>query len=242
MQQTKISLLILTKNEEENIGPILKAIKAWSYDQPNLSIEVAIVDDSSDATTDIARKLGVNVVKGKGKGLGHSYLLGLRWALQHDPRWIITVDGDGQVDLTEMNRFLDCANENQADLVLGSRFIEKGLIQYQYPKANFLGIILLATYLRFISGETITDSHGGIRVYSKKAALSVRLRGQHTYVQESILSVAKSGLKIIEIQSSWLPRAFGTSKVVRSKFQYFCKMAWPLIVSGIECKIHRLRT
>ena len=231
---------MLTKNEESTIQDVILKINSWLQSNSEINSSLAIVDDSVDRTCERASSQGVQVVKGQGRGLGHSYLLGLNWALKQNPEYILTLDGDGQVDLVELSIFWKTAVEENMDLVLASRFLEKNKIGYIYPSCNRYGVAMLTWFMNFTSGVNITDSHGGIRLYSARAAKAIRLRGLHTYVQESILSIASSKFKIKEISSAWKPRSQGQSRVVRSRTKYMVKMFFPLMLTGIGCVYRRM--
>lgn len=241
MKQKKVLALILTKNEAATIHDVISEIRAWALDRTDMDLQVGLVDDSTDETRTIARELGVMVIEGQGRGLGHSYGLGLRRALEQNVEYLFTIDGDGQTDLSELETFWNSMNRQNLDLVLGSRFLDGDRIEYEYPKINRLGVLLLSWYMSLVSGVRITDSHGGLRLYSRRAIESIRLRGSHTYVQESILSVARENLKIEEVASKWNPRRSGGSRVVNSKLEYFIKMAWPLAAAGIDSLCRRAR-
>jgi hypothetical protein len=213
-------LILLTKNEEDNIVSVSNEIKALE----NPPLRVIVVDDSIDSTKEKISGLDWQVVSGHGQ-LGAAYQMGLNLAESYSCEYVITMDGDGQADPKEIENFLRSAREQNADLVLGSRFLDKELVKYSYPAVNRMGVFLLASYLSLETGQKISDSHGGIRCHSMRACKTIRVRGQHTYVQESIVSAHRQGLKIIEIPSQWRPRNFGESKVVNSVLRYAVRVA-----------------
>src|SRR5262245_34188198 len=130
-------VVIPTRNEEKSIeaviGEIRGAFDGSRYDR----LEILITDDSSDATRSIARRAGAHVVNGGGEGLGAAMFRGLKESLAFDPDVIVTIDGDGQTDAkTEIPRFIGVIERDEADLVLGSRFKQEGLVQYRYKFIN----------------------------------------------------------------------------------------------------------
>ncbi len=240
MKQKKVVALILAKNEEATIDAVIDGIKEWEKGFSSLSLEIAVVDDSDDKTPQIAKAMGAQVVKGENRGLGHSCAIGIHWALQRGADYVFTIDGDGQTALSEMERFWTTRQKTGADLVLGSRFLGGDHIKYRYPLGNRIGVFLLSKYLTLATGTPITDSHGGLRLYTKAAAASIFLTANHSYVQESILCVAIAGLKIVEIESIWNERVHGYSRVVHSRSKYIRKMAIPLIRTGSRALWYRL--
>lgn len=231
----------MAKNEEATIDAVIDGIKEWGKGFSALDLQIAVVDDSEDRTPEIAAEMGASVVKGEGRGLGHSYAIGVSWALNQGADFIFTIDGDGQTALSEMDRFWSTRQEMECDLVLGSRFLGGDHIKYRYPVGNRIGVYLLSKYLTLTTGTAITDSHGGLRLYTREAASAIRLTADHSYVQESILCVAGRGLKIVEIESIWNERVHGDSRVVHSRSKYIRKMAIPLVRTGSRALWQRLR-
>ncbi len=215
----KLSLALFTKNEELALVKLLTEIENLNIDFK----EKIIVDDSHDKTPDIAAAFGFTVIRGQ-NSLGGAFVKMLEFFKAHPVDYVVTMDGDGQADPREIQRFIDTAITQKADLVLGSRFLDTHLINYKYPHTNRWGVFLLSLYLRLETGFKITDSHGGLRCYSQKFIESCKLLGRHTYVQESILHARDFHLNVHEIPSAWLTRRHGSSRVVRSKLEYILKV------------------
>ena len=222
MSSNDVSFVIPTKNEQETIGNIINEIQEICH-KNNISIrEIIVTDDSIDKTRDIADSKGATIVIGGGKGLGTAMLKGLKHAMKSGADIIVSIDGDGQVDLNEIPLFIKEVSHQHADMVLGSRFKEKnkGLIDYPYPLINRFGIFILSFILRRLTKLNLTDSHGGIRAMSSHVVNELELIGTHTYVQESIIDAQEKGFKIIEIPSRWLKRKHGKSRAVLSIAKY----------------------
>lgn len=237
MSHEKVSFVIPTKNEEQTIASIINTIRDICEQNKIAIYEIIITDDSHDGTRSIASKLGAQVVVGGGKGLGHAMLKGLKRAAHNNPDIIIAIDADGQVDLNEIPIFIDEMKKHSADLVLGSRFIKPGLVEYKYPFINRLGTRVLSGILRNLTKLPLTDSHGGIRAMNTHVVGELELIGTHTYVQESIIDASENGFKVIEIPSRWLKREHGSSRVVFSIPKYvFYTLPVLILRSGIHIK------
>ena len=222
MNLRNVSFVIPTKNEQETIGEIIRDIRKICH-KSNISIrEIIITDDSTDKTREIANDNGATIVIGGGKGLGTAMLKGLKYAIKASPDIVISIDGDGQVDLSEIPLFIESMVHQRADMVLGSRFKEKekALVHYRYPFINRIGIFILSFILKRLTTLSLTDSHGGIRAMNPHVVNELELIGTHTYVQESIIDAHENGFKIIEIPSRWLKRSHGGSRVVSSIPEY----------------------
>lgn len=209
-------LVIPSKNEaariERTITELYEVFEKQSLPRP----VILLTDDSRDETRSIAKQLGAVVINGGGKGLGAAMYKGLKAALDYDPEVIIAYDADGQSDPDEIPLFIDPIREDRADMVLASRFLKPGLLQYHYPLLNRFGTVVLAAILRAFTGLPHTDSHGGIRSMRPEVVAELEMLGTHTYVQEAIIDAHEKGFRIIEVPSAWLKREHGKSRVVAS--------------------------
>ena len=220
MPQLKVCVLVPTKNEAASIRDVIRSIHAafdlFRYEPPH----VIVVDDSTDDTRRIAADAGATVLVGGGRGLGSAMYDGLKAAAGLDCDFILSIDGDGQADLAEVERFLQPLERNEADLVLASRFRQEGLVKYHYKFLNNFGTRVLSAMLRRFTGLPLTDSHGGIRAMRREAAAELEMLGSPTYVQETIIDAVEKGFRVVELPSVWKPRLHGKSRVVSSIPKY----------------------
>ncbi len=212
----KICAVLPTKNEEASIAAVIEGLRAEVKRLGHDLVGIIIADDSTDRTRRLAKALGATVIIGEGKGLGYAMWKGLKAALRCGPDIIISMDADGQSEVGELERFLKPVIDDEADLVLGSRFKTKGLISYPYRFKNRLGIRILVRLLRKFTKLPLTDSHGGLRAMAPEVAQELEMIGTHTYVQETIIDAKEKGFRIQEIGSAWHPRQAGSSRVVSS--------------------------
>lgn len=232
-------VVIPTRNEQDSIldviAEIRSAFEGLRYDR----VEVLLTDDSHDNTRQRARSVGAHVVSGGGEGLGTAMFRGLKEALRFDPDVIVAIDGDGQTEAKEeIPRFLAEIEADRADMVLGSRFKEAGLVKYQYRTINRLGTRILTHLLNTKTGLRLTDSHGGIRAMKAGVAEDLQMIGSHTYVQETIIDAVEKGYRVVELASAWRVRQHGKSRVVGSISKYvFYTLPVILLRSG-----HHIRT
>ena len=157
-------VVIPTRNEQDSIFGVIAEIRRGFENTRYDDLIFIIADDLSDRTRVIAAENGAYVVHGTGEGLGVAMYRGLKAAVSFEPDVIVAVDGDGQADAAEeIKRFLHPIDHNLADLVLGSRFLQAGLVHYAYRSINRMGTRVLSAFLRAQTGLDLTDSHGGIR-------------------------------------------------------------------------------
>jgi len=212
----RICIVIPTKNEGATIATVIDGVRDGIARLGHEVAAVVITDDSKDQTRRIAKSKGAVVVIGEGKGLGYAMWKGLKVSLKYNPDVIVSMDGDGQSKVDELSRFLEPIIKDEADLVLGSRFKEKGLVKYKYRLKNRTGIFILVRILRYLTKLPLTDSHGGLRAMRAEVVAELEMIGTHTYVQETIIDAHEKGFRITEIPSIWEVRQSGKSRVVAS--------------------------
>jgi glycosyltransferase involved in cell wall biosynthesis len=212
----KITFVFPTRNEENTIESVVDGFRDAVEKLGHEVLEVIVVDDSKDNTRKIARARGAKVLIGGGQGLGLAMYKGLKWSVKSNPDLIIAGDTDGQSDVNELESFINTALNEDIDLVLGSRFLDKKLIKYKYKFINRFGIKILVFIINHLTKLNVTDSHGGIRVYKPEVVNNLELLGTHTYVQETIIDAVEKGFTVKEIPSKWLERESGSSRIVSS--------------------------
>jgi glycosyltransferase involved in cell wall biosynthesis len=216
----RVCVVIPTKNEENSIAKVIDDVKRAIEDAGFGIPLVVVTDDSVDGTEAAAGRAGATVVRAGGIGLGYAMAVGLREAVRTECEYIVSVDGDGQADPSEIPAFLEPLESGRADLVLGSRFLAKGLVKYKYPRFNRVGVLILAWLLTLFSGQRFTDSHGGIRAMRRQVVAELALTGTHSYVQETIIDAVQRGYRVTEVPSAWTKREHGSSRVVASIPRY----------------------
>jgi len=118
-------------NEEISIGSVVLRTRQYVD-------RVIVVDDgSSDRTSEIAKLAGAEVVQlDHNTGKAYALLLGLKHARQTGCSIAVMLDADGQHDPSEIQRVAGLVRIGKADLVIGSRFLEK---QQKIPRYRQIG-------------------------------------------------------------------------------------------------------
>jgi glycosyltransferase involved in cell wall biosynthesis len=160
--------LIPAYNEERFIGSVV--LKARKYVDT-----VMVIDDGSlDQTADIARDAGAVVIRletnrGKGAALG----AGFQKARELRAQAVVILDGDGQHRAEDIPRLLQPILDEQADMVVGSRYLG---IANPAPFYRKVGQRIMTLLTNYSSGVRSTDSWSGFRAFSQKAIESIRFR------------------------------------------------------------------
>jgi glycosyltransferase involved in cell wall biosynthesis len=188
---TSVWIVIPSFNEGPVIDRTLASLGPWL---PN----IAVVDDgSSDETPRLAEAAGVHVLRhpvnlGQGAALG----TGIRYALLQGADFIVTFDADGQHRPEDILMLLATARQQQADVVLGSRFLGAS---DNMPRSRRWLLRTAAAYTRFSTGLELTDAHNGLRLFTRKAAQQMRLRqNRMAHASEIVEWLASSDLRVVE--------------------------------------------
>ncbi len=155
-------------------------------------------DGSTDLTADIARNLGAVVIDhpknlGYGAGINSIFLK----AKEINADILVTFDADGQHRVEDIKTVIEPITKNEADIVIGSRFLGKNDDVPEYRK---LGIKVITKVTNSTLSEKLTDSQSGFRAYNKKALTELSLSDQGMGISTEILIKASSkGMKIAEV-------------------------------------------
>lgn len=184
-------------------------------------IENYVIDDGSkDKTALFAARAGARVISHlKNKGLGMTFAEGIDLALARGADIVVNVDADNQWPPAQMERIVLPIIKGNAEVVLGSRFMGRKMSFY-LPWAKRFGNKVLAILVSFLIGQRLYDVTCGFRAFSREAALNLNLMENFTYTQESILTLAQKGYKIMEVPIFGQERKWGKTKIAGSLFHY----------------------
>lgn len=207
-----VSVIIPVYNEEKTIGDIIKRTRN-SMARLGLSYEVIVVDDCSvDRSAKISLELNTHVLKEeKHHGKGHMLKLGFRHAMG---KFIVTIDSDGSHQPEEIKNILDPLIKNEADFVIGSRFLKKNTKKTKIPRINSIGLKFFNNLIRVLTGAVISDSQSGFRAMKSSVAKTMGLRSTGYEVEsEMLVKALKIPCRIIEVPITFQQRTVGKSKL-----------------------------
>jgi glycosyltransferase involved in cell wall biosynthesis len=163
--------------------------------------QVVVVDDgSSDGTGQVAERAGAEVVRHDGnRGPGAAYRSCFEAARASVADILITLDGDGQHNPEELPRILHPLLAGEADLVIGSRFLD----EYEIPRYRKFGIDIITWLYNLGSSVKVADAQSCYRGYNRKALDSLRIteRG-FGFSVELLVQAREQGLLIKEVPIS----------------------------------------
>jgi glycosyltransferase involved in cell wall biosynthesis len=182
-------------NEEIAIGSVVLRAKKHAG-------TVLVIDDgSSDATADVAAAAGALVLrheqnKGKGAALRNAFLK----ARELNADILVCLDADGQHNPDEIPDLIAPIQDGTADMVIGSRFLEKKSVIPKYRRA---GQEVLTALTNKVSHANVTDSQSGFRAFSKKAIQSLNLEEAGIGIESYTLRAAhEQNLRLVEVPIS----------------------------------------
>jgi hypothetical protein len=226
-------------NEEGAIARVVDEIRAFDP-----AADVVVVDDaSSDATAAVAAGRGATVLRLPfNVGIGGAVQTGIRYARDEGYEVAVRLDGDGQHDASELGKLLGPIQAGEADLVIGSRFVDPGG-KYRPPFARRMGIRIFARLVSVLGGEHVTDTTSGFVALNRVGIELFAVEYPHDYPEvEATLVALRSGLRLRQVQVEMRERQTGTSSItfVRSLY-YIVKVMLALIVASLR-RYPRLQT
>jgi len=181
-------------NEELTIGSVV--LKARKHVD-----EVLVIDDgSTDTTVEVATEAGATVVSHEvNNGYGAAIRSCFNYAKEHDVGTMIILDGDGQHDPSYIPEFINALRTAEADVVIGSRFLEKNN-NNTIPKWRVVGMKVLDVSTRLAGNIKTTDSQSGYRAYSRRAIEKIQITNPDMGAGSEILTqIKENNLKVVEI-------------------------------------------
>jgi glycosyltransferase involved in cell wall biosynthesis len=160
---------------------------------------VIVVDDGSpDDTAALARRGGAVVLQHPlNRGQGAALQTGIEYALRRGAEYIVTFDSDGQHRVEDIAELVRPIHEGRWDISLGSRFL--GAAENISPTRQLL-LLGGVWFTRLVSGVKITDTHNGLRAFSRRAAEKIEITlDRMAHASELIDQIRDCGLPYGEV-------------------------------------------
>jgi glycosyltransferase involved in cell wall biosynthesis len=231
----KVVIGIPAFNEEKNIAKIIIKL------QKVADSIIVCNDGSTDLTKEIAEKMGVEVINhpknlGYGAGIRSIFLK----ASKMEPDILVTFDADGQHKVEDIQSVIQPILNNEADIVIGSRFL-KSETNENVPKYRKFGIKVITEITDSVTDLKLTDAQSGFRAYKKNVLKDIVPSDKGMGVSTEILiKASKKEFKVKEVPieilyegdtSTHNPISHGTS-VIFSTMKY-ASIEHPLKFYGI---------
>lgn len=219
---TNIYIIIPVFNEERVISSVISAVRRAGYRN------IIVVDDgSTDDTYHAARKAGATVVRhAVNRGKGAAVKTGIEAAKILGATVIVTMDGDGQHEATDISRLLAPLSRGY-DVSLGTRMKNPNGMPFVRRIANTTANI--ATWLFY--GLWVSDSQSGFRAYSSRAFNEIQTTtDRYEYDSEVIREMARRRLRFTEVPIKATYTSYSMGKKEKQSF-----------ANGIRTLLHVIR-
>lgn len=196
-----------------NVGPQLPA---------GVSMDIAVINDGSkDRTKEVAEKTGAMVLDLPfNVGIGATVQTGFKYAAENHYDMAVQVDGDGQHDPQFLPALIEPVLNGNADMVIGSRFIDNQGFQSTFIRR--LGIRIFYAVNSLIIRQKITDNTSGFRAYSAKAIQLLADEYPSDYPEpESVIILGLRKFRILEIPVVMKEREGGRSSITLFRSLYY---------------------
>lgn len=235
-QRMKILVIIPAYNEAENIENLINNInESCPY------VDYLVVNDcSEDDTEEILHRIGASYMSNPvNLGIGGTVQGGYAYAKKNGYDIAIQVDGDGQHDISYLKNMIDPIEKGEADIVIGSRFIEKQ--GFQSSTSRRFGINFLSSLIKLCTGIKVKDVTSGFRAVNRKFIDIYANDYPQDYPEpEAIVAGVMYGGRIKEIPVKMRERAGGTSSINLWKSVYYMiKVSLAIIICRISFRVRR---
>ena len=222
-------IIIPAFNESESIQKTIEDIesKDTGFDY------VVINDCSTDNTLDILQSNGFNYVSlPVNLGIGGAVQTGYLYAYENGYDYAVQVDGDGQHDVAYLKGMLEALQKNDANMVIGSRFITNEGFQSTFMRR--VGIVYFTWLIKLLTGATVTDPTSGFRLVNRDVIELFAKDYPKDYPEpESVVAILKKNMKVIEEPVIMKERQGGVSSIRLWKSAYY--MIKVTLAILIEC-------
>lgn len=232
----KILIIIPAYNEADNIVHVVKTMmeQAPQYDY------LVVNDGSTDRTLSICEQenfqyldLSINM------GIGGAVQAGYIYAYKNKYDIAVQMDGDGQHDVAYLEKLLEPIMANEADVVIGSRFLEKE--GFQTSASRRAGINILSGLIRITTGRRVKDVTSGFRAVNRRFIEIYSKDYPMDYPEpEAIVSAIMHLGRVIEVPVQMRAREGGVSSITFKKsIYYMIKVTLAILICRLSYGVRR---
>lgn len=237
-QDKKVLIIIPAYNEAENIEHVVSHMmeEAPQYDY------LVINDGSTDNTLELCQQaqfayldLPINM------GIGGAVQAGYVYASKNHYDIAVQMDGDGQHDIAYLDQMLEPIIKNEADVVIGSRFLEKE--GFQSSASRRIGINILSGLIKLTTGKRIMDVTSGYRAVNRMF-IDIYSKDYPTdYPEpEAIVAAIMHLGRVKEVPVQMRAREGGTSSITFKKsIYYMIKVTLAILICRLSYGVRRAK-
>jgi dolichol-phosphate mannosyltransferase len=227
-----IVVVVPTYNERENLPALAEGILAHP------GFRLLVVDDGSpDGTGAVADELArihpgrMDVLHRTGpRGLGRSYIDGLRRALDSGADLVFQMDADLSHNPEHLPAIAAAASD--FDVVIGSRYL-MGVSVVNWPLHRIFLSAFANRYVRAVTRISVTDCTSGFRCWRREALERIPLdrmvSNGYAFIVEMLFEASRRGCRIGEVPIIFIERRQGQSKVSARVLAESLIVPWRLV-------------
>ncbi|MEZ5066682.1 MAG: glycosyltransferase family 2 protein [bacterium] len=215
-------------DEEGSVGGVVRDLRALG------GVDVVVVNDGSrDETSRVAREAGAVVLDLPfNLGIGAAVQTGYQWARDHDYDVAVQVDGDGQHLASEIPRLLAPIAAGAADLVLGSRYVER--TDYRASRSRRAGMLMFSALVSGATGRRFHDTTSGFRAASRPVIRYLARHYPQDYPEvEALVLLSRAGFRVTEVACEFRERLAGQSTITPVRSAYYVVKVSLAILLGL---------
>ena len=222
MKKKKILLIIPAYNEQDSILSTIQMIESYNSSSLNTIDYVVINDGSSDHTEEILLKNKIPHIKlVHNLGIGGAVQTGYKYAFENGYDIAIQFDGDGQHNVNYVPNICQPIIDGEANMVIGSRFVEGSTSEFKSTAARQMGIKLISSFINFFTGKKLYDVTSGFRAIDQSLIEQFSLNYPLEYPEPiSTTQILKEGKTISEVPVEMNERNGGVSSIRNWKNVY----------------------
>lgn len=232
----KCLIIIPAYNEAENIEKVVNNL-ITNYPQYDY---VIVNDGSRDNTERICLQNHYEVLNLPiNLGIGGAVQTGYCYARDNDYDMAVQIDGDGQHDVAFLEGMMKLIEDGQADVVIGSRFVEKE--GFQSSKLRRTGISFLSGLARILTGVKVKDITSGYRLVNRRFIQIFAQDYPSDYPEpEAVVIAAVHGGRIAEYPVVMRERENGESSITfKRSVYYMIKVTLAMLIRRLSFGVRR---
>lgn len=224
-------IIIPAYNESESIRSTIEEIKEKAVEFDYIIINDCSTDDTKKICEDMQYtiiNLPINL------GIGGAVQTGYKYAYRNGYEVAVQVDGDGQHNPEFLEKMAERLKDEQIDMVIGSRFINKE--GFQSSGTRRIGIKYFTFLILMLSGKKITDPTSGLRMVNRGVMKMFAEEYPKDYPEpESVVAILRQRKKVEEIPVIMRERSGGISSIsVRKSVYYMIKVTLAILIERIR--------
>ena len=186
-----ICVVIPVHNEVKSIGSLVESIKRKKFD-------VVVIDDgSTDDSHSVAQEKGAIVLKNETKhGKGMSLQKGFEYAIAHQYEGVITMDGDGQHDGEDIDKFIKAIPKDPKSIITGNRMGDPAGM----PRSRYFTNWFMSRLISWLCKQRIPDTQCGFRYIGCDILKNCHFLTKDFEIESEVLiKASKKGYKIYSV-------------------------------------------